>query len=99
MCISGPILTDLSKAFDCNLHNLLIAILTLYGFDYQSLGIVESFLSNRQQETNNNNVFSCYSEVICGAPQGSIMGSLLFSIYICDVFFDIIKCDIASYAD
>ena len=99
MCISGPILPDLSKAFDCNLHNLLIAILTVYGFDYQSLRIVESFLSNRQQETNNNNAFSCYSEVICGAPQGSIMGSLLFSIYICDVFFDIIECDIASYAD
>ena len=47
--ISGAILTDLSKAFDCFLHDLLIAKLATYGFDYQSLRIMEGFLSNRQQ--------------------------------------------------
>ena len=49
--LSGAILTDLSKAYDCILHDLLIAKLTAYGFDYQSLRIMESFLSNRQQRT------------------------------------------------
>ena len=45
------ILADLSKAFDCTLHNLLIAKLVAYGFDCQSLRIMESFLSNRHQRT------------------------------------------------
>ena len=97
--ISGAILTDLSKAFDWILHDLLIAKLTAYGFDYQSLRTMESFLSNRQQRTKINNPFSRYSEIICGVPEGSILDPLLFNIYICDIFFDIIKCDIASYAD
>ena len=48
--VSRAILTDLSKAFDCILHNLLIAKLAAYGFDYLSLRIMESFLSNRQQK-------------------------------------------------
>ena len=97
--ISGAILTDLSKAFNCILHDLLIAKLAAYGFDYQSLRIMESFLSNRQQRTKINNAFSRYSEIRHGVPQGSILGPLLFNIYICDIFFDKIECDIASYAD
>ena len=60
---------------------------------------METFLSNRQQKTKINNAFSRYSEIIYGAPQGSILGCLLFNIYICDIFFDIIECDIASYAN
>ena len=70
--ISGAILTDLSKAFDCILHELLIAKLAAYGFDYQSLRIMESFLSNKQQRTKINNAFSRYSEIIYGVPQASI---------------------------
>ena len=97
--ISGAILTDLSKAFDCILHDLLVAKHAAYGFDYQSLRIMESFLSNRQQRTKINNAFSRYSEIIYAVPQGSILGPLLFNIYICDICFDIIECDIASYAD
>ena len=96
---SGAILTDLSKAFDCILHDILIAKLAAYGFDYQSLRIMESFLSNRQQRTKINNAFSRYSEIIYGVPQGSILGPLLFHVYICDIFFDIIECDIANYVD
>ena len=60
---------------------------------------MESFLSNRQQRTKINNAFSRYSEIIYGVPQGSILGPLLFNVYICEIFFDIIECDIASYAD
>ena len=81
------------------MHDLLIAKLAAYDFDYQSIRIKESFLSNRQQRTKINNAFSHYSEIIYGVLQGSILGPLLFNIYICDIFFDIIECDIASYAD
>ena len=93
------ILTDLSEAFDGILHDLLIAKFATYGFDYQSLRIIESFLSNRQQRTKINNSLSRYSEIIHVVPQWSILDPLLFNIYICDIFFDITECDIAGYAD
>ena len=94
--ICGAILTDLSKTLDYFLHDLLIATLAAYGFDYQSLRIIESFLSDRQKRTNINNTFIRYSEILYGVPQGSILGPLLFNI--CDIFFDITECDIASFA-
>ena len=92
-------MVHLSKTFDCIWHDLLIAKLVAYGFDYQSLRIIESLLSNRQQITKINNAFSRFSEIIYGNPQGSILGPLLFDIYICDMFFDIFECDIASDGD
>ena len=48
--VTGAILTDLAKAFDCILHDLLIAKLTVYGSDYQSLRITDNFLSNSIKE-------------------------------------------------
>ena len=64
--ISGATLTDLSKSFHCILHDLLIAKLAACSFDYQSLRLRESFLSNRQERTKINNAFSHYSEIIYG---------------------------------
>ena len=61
--VSGAILTDLFKAFDCILHDLLIAKPAANGLDYQSPRIMESFHSNRQQRTKIDNAFSCYSEI------------------------------------
>ena len=90
--IRGTILTDPSKVFHCILHDLLKAKLAAYGFYYQSLRIMESFLSNRQQKTKINNAPSRYSKISYGVPQGSILGPSLFNIYICDIFFDIIEC-------
>ena len=79
--ISGAILTDLSKAFDSILHDLLIAKLAAYGFDYQPLRI-----TNRQQRTKINNAFSSYSETIYGVSQGSILVPY-FSISISVTYF------------
>ena len=66
--ISGATLTDLSKAFGGILGNLLITKLAACGFDYQSLRLIESFLSNRQQRTKINNAFSHYSEITYEVP-------------------------------
>ena len=92
-------LTDLSKAFDCILHDLLIAKLAAYGFDYNSLQMLQSYLSNRKQRTKINDAYSKFCEILFEVPQGSILGPLLFNIYICDMFYDINGYDIVSHAD
>ena len=97
--VSGALLTDLSKTFDSILHDLLIAKLATYGFDHNSLQMLQSYLSNRKQRTKINNAYSKYCEILFGVPQGSILRPLLFSICICDMFYDIDDCHIASYAD
>ena len=97
--VSGALLTDLFKAFDCILHDLLIAKRAAYSFDYNLLQMLQSYLSNRKQRTKINDAYSKYCEILFGVPQGSILRPLLFNIYICDMFSDIDDCDIASYAD
>ena len=92
-------ISDLSKAFDCLLHDLLIDKLAAYGFDYVSLVFIQSYLSERQQRTKVNNAYNTYSDILHGLPQGSILGLLLFNIYISDMFYDIDNYDIASYAE
>ena len=76
MGISGAILTDLLKAFDCILHDLLIAKIDVYGFNYQPLRIMQRFLPNRQQRVKINNAFSRYFEIIYGVLEGVDFRSL-----------------------
>ena len=97
--IAGALLTDLSKAFDCLNHELLIAKLEAYGFDHSSLAYIYSYLSNRKQRTKVNNSFSKWANIKSGIPQGSIIGPLLFNIYINDIFFIIKETNLANYAD
>ena len=97
--VNGVLLTDLSKAFDYLLHDPLIANLAAYCFDYESLTLIQNYLSNRKRKTKVNNTYSNFSDIIFGVPQSSILGPLLFNIYICDMFYDNNDCDIASYAD
>ena len=97
--ISGALLTDLLKAFDCLLHDLLIAKLATYSFDYDSLVFLQSYLSERQQRTKVNNAYSTYSDILYGVPQDSTLGPLLFKVYISDMCYDIDICDIAGDAD
>ena len=97
--VAGALLTDLSKAFDCLNHHLLIAKLEAYGFDNKSLRFIHSYLSARKQRTKINNVFSSWSDIISGVPQGSIIGPLLFNIYLNDIFLFIQGDSLTNYAD
>ena len=95
----GALLTDQSKAFDCLPHELLIAKLDAYGFDKSSLKLIHSYLSNRKQRVKINDTYSSWSEIMFGVTQGSILGPLLFNIFICDMFYFLEGFDIADYAD
>ena len=96
---AGAILTDLSKAFDCLNHKLLIAKLNAYGFDENSLQFIYSYLTERKQRTKVNNSLSEWKIIKSGVPQGSILGPLLFNIYMNDIFWLTSDVSIANYAD
>ena len=96
--IAGALLTDLSKAFDCLNHELLIAKLDAYGFSHTALAFLYSYLSDRKQRTKINNTLSSWSNITTGVPQGSILGPLLFNVYINDIFY-FVNGNIANYAD
>ena len=94
----GALLTDLSKAFDCLPHDLFIAKLDAYGFNYESLKLIYSYLTNRYQRVRINSQFSPWAEIEFGAPQGSILGPLFFNIYIADLFW-FSDSNLANFAD
>ena len=67
----GALLTDLSKAFDCLDHELLIAKLNAYGFSLPALRLIHDYLSHRKQRTRVNNSYSEWLAVMFRVPQGS----------------------------
>ena len=95
----GALLTDLSKAFDCIMHDLLIAKLQAYGFDNDSLNFICNYLVDREQRVKINSSFSTWSKIEYGVPQGSILGPLLFNINTLDMFFEQKDVNFAAYAD
>ena len=75
----GALLTDLSKAFDCLCHELLLAKLHAYWFSIAALRLIHSYLSNRKQRTKVNILHSPWEKMLFGVQQGSIVGPLLLN--------------------
>ena len=95
----NTLLTDLSKAFHCLPHELLIATLHEHGFDMESLNFMCGYLSNRKKRVKVGRAYSSWREILYGFSQGSILGPLLFNIFLCDLFYFLEGTDIVSHAD
>ena len=90
---------DLLKALDIYDHDLLLAKLEAYGLDSNIVSFMRSYLANKRQRCKIYNSFSEWAKISCGAPQESILGLLLFNIFINDIFLFLQKCDQANYTD
>ena len=89
----------LSKAFDTLNNDLLIAKLRAYGFKTDALRYMKSCLTNRKQRVRVNKTFSEWDRITTGVPQDSILGPLLFKIFLNDLFLFISNSSLSNYAN
>ena len=93
------VLMDLSKAYGCIRHDLLIAKLQAYGLEIKAIKLLHSYLTNRKQRTKINNSFSEWVEIRIGITQGSVLGPMLFNIFINDLLLGIEDGNLCNFAD
>ena len=97
--ICRALFTDLSKAFDCLVHGFLIAKLEAYGFTYEYLKLINSYLTDRKYRTKINSWYSSFLDLLIGVSQWSILDPILFNIYISGLILFLDDDNLASYAD
>lgn len=93
------ILLDISKAFDTIDHSILLTKLSYYGVKNQALSWLKNYLTNRQQYISYASTTSSHSSITSGIPQGSVLGPLLYSIYVNDLQKCITRCQVLQFAD
>ena len=96
--LTGMILIDLQKAFDTIDHKILTEKMSCLGFAESTIRWYKSYLTNRCFIVNVGNDFSSPGKLLCGVPQGSILGPLLFLLYVNDMP-QAVNSDLLLYAD
>ena len=97
--IVGMVLMNLSKAFDCISHELLIAKLEAYGFGIDTLRLTFNYLTSRKPRVIVNSTYSSWLEITSGVSKESVLGSLIFNIYKNDLTFFIEDSYLCNFAD
>ena len=97
--VCDALLMDLSNAFDCIPHDLVIPKLHAYGIEPSALTFFYSYSKRRKQNVTINNTTSTFHSILSGVAQGSILGPILFNVFINDLFFFLNKSDLHNFAD
>ena len=85
--------------FECLPHSLLIAKIHAYGFNKTSTEYFKDYLSHHKLKIKTNKTFSNWTNILHGVPQGSILGPLIFNVFLFDLFLLKPNIDLVSYAD